>query len=346
LAYYLLLDSDGPRLRGAVYETAVTTLAVEKIAERAGCTPRRSDLLVGFKYIGHQVAQYQRDHQNATDEELLSFATEESHGYLDTPNIRDKDAMSGALYLAKLHEKLTNVGETLVDYLANVYSEVGRFGDTGRSIIILGSRGFKAIHAVMTELRRIRPERLAGVRIERIIDRRDPEYGPKDTDTDWEARNLLTYWFNGGRISFRPSGTEPKLKFYVQTQGGSASTDAQGFANEIAGEVYQELLRILNDVYKPVELDNAFAWLPDVIPLDGKVRLQDYVARELQSQIAQEDLRIELTARWLEEQVALLVPGESAWEATEQAFRSEASRWSRQEAERVDHVFTYLRDQT
>jgi phosphoglucomutase len=344
LAYYLLLDQAGPRLNGAVYETAVTTLAVEEIANRAKCKYVRSDLLVGFKYIGHEVFKYQKLEPTASDEELLAFATEESHGYLDTPKIRDKDAMSGALYLAKLHERLAASNETLVDYLARAYEEVGRFGDTGRSIIILGSRGFRAIQDVMQQLRNSHRTTLAGVRIEQMTDRRDPSYGPRDSDTDWEARNLLAFWFAEGRISFRPSGTEPKLKFYVQTKAAPAGINAQEYADAIAGRVYQELLGILNEVYEEVALDDAFASLPDVIPLEGKIQLQGDVSTKLYDLVSRDDFRVEFTAQWLNERVGSLVPGESAWEVTESALRSVASQWGTTGAQRVDSVFAYLRE--
>lgn len=346
LAYYLMLDPAGPKLRGAVYETAVTTLAVRQIAERAGSEHIRDDLLVGFKYIGHEVRKYQEDHPDASDEELLAFATEESHGYLDTPRIRDKDAMSGALYLAKLHERLSATNETLVDYLEKVYEQVGQFGDTGRSIVIPGSRGFQAIRDVMDELRASPPTTLGGVPILEMKDRRDPVNGGEiKSDTDWEARNLLIFSYAEGRISFRPSGTEPKLKFYVQTSGSAVGGgEAQEYADGVAGRVYQDVLRILNKVYGKVELDDVFASLPDVIPLDGKVELRSVVSAKLHSRVTKDDFRVEETARWLEEQVASLVQGESAWEVIETALRSAASEWGGAEAQRVDAVFARLRE--
>jgi phosphoglucomutase len=345
LAYYLLLDSAGPRLRGAVYETAVTTLAVRHIAELAGCQHIRDDLLVGFKYIGHEVRNYQENNPASTDEDLLAFATEESHGYLDTPRIRDKDAMSGALYLAKLHERLSAKGETLVDYLEKVYEQVGQFGDTGRSMVIPGSLGFQAIHGVMDELRAFPPRSLGGVPILKMRDRRDPaDGGEKKSDTDWEARNLLIFSFAKGRISFRPSGTEPKLKFYVQTNGADVGGDAQEYADGVSARVYQDVLCILSKVHKKVELDDAFASLPDVIPLDAKVELQSVVAARLHTRVTKDDFRVEETARWLDERVGSLVQGESAWEVTESALRSVAAEWGAVEAQRVSSVFVHLRE--
>jgi phosphoglucomutase len=345
LAYYLLLDPAGPKLRGAVYQTAVTTLAVSQIAGRAGCAHIRDDLLVGFKYIGNEVRAYQRQHPDAVDEDLLAFAAEESHGYLDTPRIRDKDAMSGALYLAKLHERLSATDETLVDYLQRIYERVGQFGDVGRSLVIPGSRGFQAIQDVMDELRACPPSVLGGVSVLEMKDRRDAANGGDiKSDTDWEARNLLIFSFEAGRVSIRPSGTEPKLKFYVQTNGTDVGSDAQEYAGKVAAGVYQDLLGILSKVYEKVELDEAFASLPDVIWLDRKMELQGAVCAELRSRVIKDDFRTEETAGWLRERVGQLVQGENSWQVTETALRSAAAAWSAATAQRVDAVFAHLRE--
>lgn len=348
LAYYLMLDPAGPRLRGAVYETAVTTLGVRAIAERAGCEHVVSDLLVGFKYIGHAIQEYEKRRQaegrSTSDDELLAFATEESHGYLDSPQIRDKDAMAAALYLARLHEELSSSGSSLIDYLNGIYAEIGSFGDTGRSLIIEGSRGFQAIRDVMKELRATRPMEFAGIRVNSIDDRRDPAYGEHESETDWEARNFITFWFDHGRVTFRPSGTEPKLKFYVQTESAPDGSDAQDYSDALAARVYQFVLDILGKVFKDVSLDAAFASLPDVIPVENKVVLQNDVARKLRGDVTSDDYKVKDTADWLNERVSAEVPGEASWKATEAAFRSAAAGWGAREAQRVDSVFGHLRE--
>lgn len=358
LAYYLLLDPQGPRLHGGVYETVVTTLAVAEIARRAGCSPIVTDLLVGFKYIGHSVLEYQKEiekkNERADDLQLLAFATEESHGYLDTPKLRDKDAMSGALYLAKLHERLADSGKTLVDYLQGVYKEVGEFGDIGRSVIILGSVGHRAIQEVMAELRRIPPERLGGVTVTEVIDRRDiVRFKKRLSDTDWEARNLLIYKFEHGQISFRPSGTEPKLKFYVQTRSAPAGSGAQEYAERVSKQVYQEFLQILSHVYQeqdlkaprhPIALQDRFASLADVIPLEAKIELQQDVVPELQDYVLQANSSVKEIAEWFDKRISELVPGEFAWQVVEGALRATASDWDPDASEKLGRVFTYLRE--
>lgn len=353
LAFYLLLDPDGPQLRGGVYTTVVTTLAIPEIARRAGCQPVVSDLLIGFKYIGGSVFEHQREAPGASDLDLLAFAAEESHGYLDTPRLRDKDAMSGALYLAKLHERLTGSGGTLVDYLHTVYEAVGEFGDIGRSVIIRGSAGVRAIQGMMMELRVEPLSSLGGMPVGEIIDRRDPAFGEKKSETDWEARNLLIYTFEYGQVSLRPSGTEPKLKFYVQTRGAPPGQRPQEYAELVAGQVYRELLGRLETVYRKylkvadpgLVLTEWFASLPDVIPLQGKIALERDVAPALRARVTAGDYQVGLVAGWLAERLGSLVPGEAAWEVAEPALRGAAGEWGGPESERVDTVFGYLRRQ-
>jgi phosphoglucomutase/phosphomannomutase len=334
LAYYLLLDPDGPRLRGGVYQTIVTTLAVEQIAQKAGCQPVVSDLLVGFKYIGEAVLKYGRDRDlDPVDPSLLAFAAEESHGYLDTPQLRDKDAMGGALYLARLHERLGATGRTLVDYLNAIYADVGQYGDRGRSIVIVGSAGVRRIRAVMDELRAKPPTVLAGLDVTTDDYWDEQRRGPIRSATEREARNVLVFSFDGGRITLRPSGTEPKLKFYVQTASGNGDTGAQAWADEISEALYGEVLRMLGH-----ELAPEFASLPDVISLNAKLEMQDEVVPHLRGIITTEDAGF--VAAWLRERVKPLVPGESASQIAAEVLRSTSRLWPTEEANRLDAVLT------
>lgn len=352
LAYYLLLDPEGLRLRGAVYQTVVTTLAVEAIARRAGCRHVVSDLLIGFKYVGQEVLTYERACPDADAEALLSFAAEESHGYLDTPHLRDKDAMAGALHLAALHERLSSSGRTLVDYLEAAFAEVGDFGDRGRSVVVAGSTGIRAIQGVMSRLR-VRPPRvIGGMAVQDVVDRRDTTaFGEISSDTDREARNLLIYSFDGGRLSLRPSGTEPKLKFYVQTRGAPGSGAAQERADQIARAAYRDLLGVLDEVCQRdlglpdpgyAGLGDAFADLPDVVALDAKVSLQRDVAAGLRERLADPGRSPEFTAQWLAGQVAAHVPGSGGWDVVAPAMAAEAANWGSAETRAAATVFRLM----
>jgi phosphoglucomutase/phosphomannomutase len=336
LAYFLLLDPEGPRVQGGVYQSIVTTLATRAIAERAGCEPIVTDLLVGFKYVGKAVQELANTlGPDAPDTALLAFAAEESHGYLDTPQLRDKDAMAGALSLARLHERLAEQGRTLLDYLDAIYADIGQFGDRGRSLTILGSEGVREIRRVMEVLRRTRPSEFGGVPVQEYIDHWDTErFGEVKGATDREARNILVFRFPGGQITFRPSGTEPKLKFYVQTTGPSDGATAQGYADRLSDAVYQQVLGVLGRQLHP-----AFISLPDVIPLNSKLEIQRVVEEDLRHMVNEPGRALDFVADWLDERVSALIPGESAWEIARPAVRACVQDWTPDEVRQVEAVF-------
>jgi phosphoglucomutase len=278
LAYFLMVDPAGPQLRGAVYQTLVTTMCVPRIAETAGAGPIVDDLLVGFKYIGRAVHDLETSGTRA--DMLMAFASEESHGYLVTPELRDKDATSAAVYLAAIHGQLSADGYTLVDYLGRIYEHVGEFGDCGRSLVLKGSDGIEAIAGAMVSLREDPPEVLGGMTITERRDHWDLSIFPDFTSaTDREARNILVYSFEGGRITFRPSGTEPKLKFYVQTTPEVPHPEPpQHAAEAIAAKIYGETAARVGS-----PLSHAAVLLPDVLAVEAKVRFDAGVAALLGS---------------------------------------------------------------
>lgn len=342
LAYFILLDPRGPRLKGGVYQSIVTTLATLAIAQRAGVPPEaiRTDLLIGFKYIGKAVREYSdKLGPNAPDEDLLAFAAEESHGYLDTPQLRDKDAMGGGLYLAQLHERLAAEGRTLIDYVAAIYAEIGDFGDRGRSITIPGSSGIAEIKRAMEVLRDTKPMDLGGVKVTEYVDYWDTaRFGEIKGATDQEARNIVVFRFDGGRITFRPSGTEPKLKFYVATSARGDAGSAQEYADNLSDAVYQHVIGILGR-----ELRDAFVSLPDVIPLNNKVAVQETVERDLREVIAEPGQSTEFVADWLRERLSARIPGDSAWEIAQPAIRATIASWDTAEAAKVEAVLAASR---
>jgi phosphoglucomutase len=342
LAYFLFLDETGPRIRGGVYQNVVTTLATRAIAERAGCAPIHDDLLVGFKYVGKAVQDLAgRLGPGADDTALLAFAAEESHGFLDTPRLRDKDATPGALCLASLHERLSQEGRTLIDYLESVYRDVGEFGDRGRSIVIHGSEGFREIRRVMTALRERGPRltTFGGVEVRRFVDYWDTSQGGEITsETERAARNIVVLWCDGGKITFRPSGTEPKLKLYVQTSGPAAEGGAQASADRLAAAVYQEVLGILDKDLRP-----AFADLPDVVPLEAKRELQRIVDVDLRHVVSGGRHDADQLAEWLQPRIKEVIPGKAPWNVAEPVVIAAVADWAPDEASLVQRAFTAIR---
>src|SRR5262249_23144589 len=157
------------------------------------------------KYIAQAVHDREISVPGCTEDDLLSFAAEESHGYLVTPHIRDKDAVSAAIYLAALEERLASDGKDFVDYLASIYDEIGRFGDVGRSVLMQGSRGVGQIEDIMSSLRADPPTRLGRHKVTEVIDHWDEHrFGPFSSATDREARNVIVLAFSRGRVTFRP----------------------------------------------------------------------------------------------------------------------------------------------
>lgn len=309
LAYYLLLDPNGPQLRGGVYSTLVTTKAVPTIAERAGCAHVVSDLLVGFKYIGDAVRSYSAG-TDMSSSDALSFATEESHGVLITADLRDKDAVSGLVHLASLHEHLYAENRTLRDYLDDIYKEIGYIGDRGRSLVIEGSAGIAMIRKVMEKLRENSPASIAGLEVLAVDDRWDerPEseggYGKIKSDTDREARNILTFDLaDGYTLNIRPSGTEPKLKYYVHTPA-RPDPATQEKVDELSDHVYREFAQLAGRTLSP-----AIAGLPDVVPLDAKVAIEKEVLPRLFERLDSDADDLDLVRDQLSQQLGDWVKG-------------------------------------
>jgi phosphomannomutase len=340
LAYRLLLDPDGPQLRGGVYQTIVTSSAVRAIAEQAGCAHIVDDLLVGFKYIGAAVGRYSQDSPDVAEDDLLAFAAEESHGYLVTPRLRDKDALSAALYLARLHEDLRERDDDLVGYLARVYEQVGAFGDRGRSFSIVGSAGVAAIARAMKRLRDEPPKQLGGREVLQVVDYWNespaPEgFGPFASATDREARNVLVFAVEDARVTLRPSGTEPKLKFYVSTSTGSDGAEAQAAADDLATAVYVDLAPLFD-----VDLSPAAARLPDVIAVGNKTAFDRQVLAKAEEVVARSEESE--AAEWLRGALEDLIPGDHKVAIAAPALLEVAREWQPQARERLQAALRLL----
>jgi phosphoglucomutase len=275
LAYYLCLDAElGPRRKGLLIKTMVTTRTLTRIAERAGCQIV-GNLLVGFKYIAHVLDSLERagrfENVHAAPSDLI-LAGEESHGVLLTPEIRDKDAAGGALILCELVSQLRARGRLLTDYLDALELECGNHQNAARNIVMKGIRGAALLAKMMQSLRDEPPAELGGFPVLRFRDLLSSEYGPLRTETERLSRNFLVYELETAHVVVRPSGTEPKAKIYVDLEGarlpGAAARDraaAAEAARKLAAAVAS--LCLLRAGY---HLSESAALLPDHIDLDLK----------------------------------------------------------------------------
>jgi phosphoglucomutase/phosphomannomutase len=210
IAYFLIADPEGPRLAGPLITTVATSRVLRAIAALGAGVSLTDDLMIGFKFIGQQLDTMEATTGHAN----LVLASEESHGYLTTTGLRDKDAASGGYIVAHLHALARSRGLTLWDYLMEVFAAVGVHIELGRSLVLLGADGAEKIKAVM---RSLRAEPLASIGREPVRTRHDflvdGTSGPL-TEGERASRDVLELISEHYRIVVRASGTEAKLKYY------------------------------------------------------------------------------------------------------------------------------------
>lgn len=198
-----------------VVETLVTTQLTASIARAAGLQVV-DELLVGFKFIGQAMDQHGPD--------KFVFGTEESLGYLAGDYARDKDAAIAALYLSEQAAELAADGHTLLDHLDSLYAKHGYYSERQRNDYAYGPAGKGLIDGLMETLRTSPPLELGGVTLTSVSDYgkheiRELPSGAKSESLPQPQGNLLIFHgtHDDCRIRFaaRPSGTEPKIKFYL-----------------------------------------------------------------------------------------------------------------------------------
>lgn len=201
--YYLLKRwSEEGRLTGNQYiiKTIVTTELVRKIAESFNV--ECYDTLTGFKHIAAKI-------KSMEGKKEYIGGGEESFGYLIGDFVRDKDSVSGCCILAEMAAYASDKGQTLYDMLLDIYAQYGFYQEKQVSIVRKGQSGAEEIKAMMTTFRINPHTSLAGEKVERIADYLECE------KTGLPSSNVLQYFLSdGSKVSVRPSGTEPKIKFY------------------------------------------------------------------------------------------------------------------------------------
>ncbi len=274
IAYFLIADPDGPQLTGPLITTVATSRVLRAIAALGSGVQVTDDLMIGFKFVGQLLDQIEEAADGPVD---LVLASEESHGYLTTTHLRDKDAASGAYLIAHLHAVLRSAGRTLWDYLMDAFDQAGVHIELGRSLVLLGADGAEKISAVMRSLRAEPLERLGSepvtVRHDFLV---DGTGGATLTPGEQAARNVLELISEHYRIVVRPSGTEAKLKYYFdyteRPQAGPAADRFGALESAVTADcaaVYADLARRAG-----YELSQAALKLPDVMPVQEKAGYQ------------------------------------------------------------------------
>jgi phosphoglucomutase/phosphomannomutase len=288
IAYFLIADTQGPRLSGPLITTVATSRVLRAIAALGDGVPVTDDLMIGFKFIGQQLDLAEQEGNGAD----LVLASEESHGYLTTTELRDKDAASGAYIIAHLHALLRSSGRTLWDYLMEAFEATGVHIEHGRSLVLLGADGAETIRSVMRSLRQRPLDSLGGepvtVRHDFLVDGIDgTRTGQALTEGEKAARDVLELSSEHYRIVVRPSGTEAKLKYYFDyregpiAKGEDGDPYAGGALAAAAASRFAQLEPVVrahcSAVYADLarragyELSATALELPDVMPVQDKV---------------------------------------------------------------------------
>jgi phosphoglucomutase/phosphomannomutase len=204
-----------------VVTTMVTTGQITRIARHFKAQVV-DNLLVGFKYhadvIWHLESEGAYEDVRGTPEDFV-IATEESHGILAMPQIRDKDAGAAALLMAELALDQKRRNQTTLDYLDRLAREFGYFRNEGIPVFMTGVQGKQQMAQMLDRLRASPPKMIGGLAVTSFEDMRDEKgrLGPIKGATDYAGRNVLVFRCGErARVVLRPSGTEPKAKIYLE----------------------------------------------------------------------------------------------------------------------------------
>lgn len=199
-----------------MFNTVVTSDLGEKVAADYGVETEKT--LTGFKFIGEKVAKYE-----VTHEKNYVFGYEESYGSLVKPFVRDKDAPQALLILAEACAFYKQQGKDLVDVLEELYQRHGTYEESQVALTLSGEEGAKRIQKILSDLRAEAPKEIAGVKVVKSEDfqtQKIYENGEEKPLEGFTKSNVLKYFLEDGSwVAVRPSGTEPKCKFYYCIKG-------------------------------------------------------------------------------------------------------------------------------
>ena len=223
---------------GEVVKSIVTTNLVDAVAKHYGC--KLVEVLTGFKYIGQQILK-----EETTGKGTYMFGMEESYGCLIGTYARDKDAISATAALCEAAAYYKEKGMTLWDAMVAMYEKYGYYKDTVKSIGLKGIEGLAKIQEIMENFRKNPPKALGGYEVTSVRDYKKNTITDVATgevkETGLPESNVLYYDMNDGAwLCIRPSGTEPKIKFYYGVKGTSlddAEAKSKAVGDELMGMV-------------------------------------------------------------------------------------------------------------
>ena len=217
----------------ALCKSIVSTDLVTKIAESYGAT--MFNVLTGFKFIAEKIQEFEEKHNHTY---MMGF--EESFGYLIKPFVRDKDAIQAVLVVAELAAYYRSRGLTLADGIEEIYKEYGYYAEKTISVTLSGVDGAEQIKAIMAKFRNNAPKEWNATTITVVEDFKAQTSTAADgtvTALTTPPSDVLKYTLaDESWIAVRPSGTEPKIKFYIAVVGES-NEDSQAKIANIEAEI-------------------------------------------------------------------------------------------------------------
>ena len=212
----------------ALCKSIVSTDLVTKIAESYGAT--MFNVLTGFKFIAEKIQEFEEKHNHTY---MMGF--EESFGYLIKPFVRDKDAIQAVLVVAELAAYYRSRGLTLADGIEEIYKEYGYYSEKTISVTLSGVDGAEQIKAIMAKFRNNAPKEWNATAITVVEDFKAQTATAADgtvTALTTPPSDVLKYTLaDGSWIAVRPSGTEPKIKFYIAVVGETNEESQAKIAN-------------------------------------------------------------------------------------------------------------------
>ena len=222
-----------------VVKTIVTTNIIEAIAKEYGVEV--VNVLTGFKFIGEQIAKLEA--KGETSRYLLGF--EESYGYLCGTYVRDKDAVVASMLICEMAAYYKKQGKSLVDVLNETYAKYGRYFNRTDNFAFEGAKGMQEMADMMAKLRADQPKEIGGLKVLEFLDYQSSKGRRVSDGTEYPitlpSSDVVEFKLedNAGVI-VRPSGTEPKIKFYYTTKGRDTA-HAQEIAEQLSQSMKAEL---------------------------------------------------------------------------------------------------------
>ncbi len=211
-------------------KTIVTTEVIRRMADKEGVT--LTDEYTGFKWIANRIRMWEGTHK-------YIGGGEESFGWLGFDGVRDKCSPSAICLICEIAAAAKDQGMSLYEYLINIYNEFGFQRETTVNVVRPGKTGAEEIQAMMVNYRQNPPKEIAGEKVVKIKDFQlseqqelvDGEWRKSEIKMALNAKsNVLQYFTEGGlKVSVRPSGTEPKIKFYFEIPAQMPTPDAAGY---------------------------------------------------------------------------------------------------------------------